>query len=178
MKTCRRELCIFYVLHFTLMHQHWIAAVVVLDGCDDQDLGNLLSFGWFGSRSKYLLTLNERWGQCEVGWGAVGRSTSRAARPSEKVCLSFFRLSEKALYLRFCFAWPSWKCWSSHLWQWKELWGLMIMNGHDVAWCVRVPLRFPCYVLLALSWNTWTNENPSTERLSWAIYYLNIWCWW
>ena len=27
MKSCRRELCIFYVLHSTLMHQHWIAAV-------------------------------------------------------------------------------------------------------------------------------------------------------
>ena len=28
---------------------------------------------------KYLLTLNERRGEGEVGWGAVGRSTSRAA---------------------------------------------------------------------------------------------------
>ena len=35
----------------------------------------------------------------------------------------------------------------------------------------RVPLessRFPCCVLLALSWNT-TNENPSTDKLSRAI---------
>ena len=27
MKSCRREFCIFYVLHSTLMHQHWIAAL-------------------------------------------------------------------------------------------------------------------------------------------------------
>ena len=43
-----------------VMAMAMMAAVGVLDGCDDQDLGNLLSFGWFGSRSKYLLTLNER----------------------------------------------------------------------------------------------------------------------
>ena len=30
------------------------------------------------------------------------------------------------------------------------------------------PSRFPCCVLLALSWNT-TNENPSTDKLSRAI---------
>ena len=31
--------------------------------------------------------------------------------------------------------------------------------------------RFPCCVLLALSWNT-TNENPSTDKLSRAINYI------
>ena len=32
------------------------------------------------------------------------------------------------------------------------------------------PSKFPCCVLLALSWNT-TNENPSTDKLSRAINY-------
>ena len=32
--------------------------------------------------------------------------------------------------------------------------------------------RFPCCVLLALSWNTTTNENPSTDKLSRAN---NLW---
>ena len=32
--------------------------------------------------------------------------------------------------------------------------------------------RFPCCVLLALSWNT-TNENPSTDKLSRAINYID-----
>ena len=34
------------------------------------------------------------------------------------------------------------------------------------------PTRFPCCVLLALSWNT-TNENPSTDKLSRAYGYSN-----
>ena len=36
-------------------------------------------------------------------------------------------------------------------------------SGH-LGWCVS---RFPCCVLLGLSWNT--NENPSTDKLSRAI---------
>ena len=34
--------------------------------------------------------------------------------------------------------------------------------------------RFPSCVLLALSWNT-INENPSTDKLSWAINYHTCW---
>ena len=33
--------------------------------------------------------------------------------------------------------------------------------------------RFPCCVLLALSWNT-TNENPSTDKLSRTINYIDL----
>ena len=32
----------------------------------------------------------------------------------------------------------------------------------------RITSRFPCYILLTLSWNT-TNENPSTDKVSRAI---------
>ena len=39
---------------------------------------------------------------------------------------------------------------------------------------VNIASRFPYCVLLALSWNTTTNENPSTDKLSRAINYMRI----
>ena len=70
-------------------------------------------------------------------------------------------------------------CGSQLLWKphqpllWALLRHLHMLRHSSVDWLVgwstssSTPSRFSCCVLLALSWNT--NENPSRNKLSWAI---------
>ena len=48
---------------------------------------------------------------------------------------------------------------------------LQIPRPHLLSTVTIEASRFPCGVLLVLSWNT-TNENPITDKLSWAINYI------
>ena len=54
----------------------------------------------------------------------------------------------------------------------KELWGKKQIEDNNII-IMRIS-RFPYCVLLDLSWNTTTNKNPCTDKLSRAINYMRI----